>query len=260
MFAELQYALSGVKQGDLARWGQRTVVRFPNGLAERGKGLVRAGTRVAIGLRDEITDGIVAANEGEFGRHLGDRSVAAREGTRRALRDAGAGTRDAVMALIDLCSRPKEAAPVILGAVGGFLVGSGGLDGDGGIPDLDWDIPFLAHRSILTHSIISGVVVEVVVLSCLDLVTVLHSQLPQVRDPLWDAMATCALRFSRASLAGTSAGIAYHLAIDAAVQPAPYKDLPIKELPLEVHQTIFGTNALAEGLVAMRRAKSGDKP
>lgn len=254
LFAELQHALDGVTQDDITRWGKRSVRRFPTGMVERGDGILRSGRRAATGLADEITDGIVAASRSEFGQHLSDRAVAAREGTRRALRDVGAGTRDAVIALIDLCSRPLEAAPVIFGAVGGFLLGSGGLDGDGGIPDLDWDIPFLDHRSVLTHSIISGVAVEVVILSCLDLVIVLHSHLPPKRDPMWDAMAECAVRFSRASLAGTSAGIAYHLAVDSVMQPAPYKDLPIKELPIEIHQALLGTNAVAEGLMAMRHA------
>lgn len=48
----------------------------------------------------------------------------------------------------------------MLAAFLGFYAGSGGVDGDGGIPDLDLLAGIDAHRSILTHSILAGVVAE----------------------------------------------------------------------------------------------------
>ena len=42
-------------------------------------------------------------------------------------------------------------------------------------------------------------------------------------------------------------GLAYHLAIDGIIEPAPYKDLPVGA-PMEVHQTLFAANAAAEAV------------
>lgn len=59
--------------------------------------------------------------------------------------------------------------------------------------------------------------------------------------------------------AGASAGIAYHLSVDATLQPAAYKDLPVS-MPMEAHQMLFALNAAVEGADAAKRAeKPGEK-
>jgi len=52
--------------------------------------------------------------------------------------------------------------------------------------------------------------------------------------------------------AGASAGIAYHLLVDAYIQPAPYHSLPLS-MPIEGHQAAMAANGAAERLDAARR-------
>jgi len=51
--------------------------------------------------------------------------------------------------------------------------------------------------------------------------------------------------------AGASAGIAYHLLVDAYIQPAPYHSLPLS-MPIEGHQVAMAANGAAERLDAAR--------
>lgn len=130
------------------------------------------------------------------------------------------------------------------------LVSSGGIDGDGGLPDLD--IPLLgigAHRSPLTHSILIGAGAEAIIAALIRMIILIHDELPENHDPLWDEFYLNAPQLLAAISKGVSAGLAYHLMIDGFLQPAPYHGLPI-DLPLNVHQTIQFSNGLAEGLAA----------
>jgi hypothetical protein len=52
---------------------------------------------------------------------------------------------------------------------------------------------------------------------------------------------------------GTSAGLAYHLLVDALIQPAPLHGLPV-EMPIEMHQTIMAASGLAEAVNAAGHA------
>ncbi len=63
-------------------------------------------------------------------------------------------------------------------AVMGFNVGGGGIDGDGGIPDLDLLISIGHHRSILTHSVLPMIILEGVFFSLIGLVNLVHNNLP----------------------------------------------------------------------------------
>jgi hypothetical protein len=129
----------------------------------------------------------------------------------------------------------------------GFYAGSGGLDGDGGIPDTDLALGVGWHRSLFTHSIIAGTVAEGAILALADLADVVIRQLPtHQRDPFWDRLAVTKDRLAHQLAVGTSAGIAYHLAVDATLQPAPYHGMPLA-MPMEAHQALMGMNALAEG-------------
>lgn len=140
---------------------------------------------------------------------------------------------------------PPKTAPKIMAIALGFFAGSGGLDADGGIPDSDW--AFDTHRSFLTHSIIAGSVIETSLFALADLSSTVHGRLPSPHDPFWDKVAEMRDRIGLALNQGLSAGIGYHLMVDATIQPAPYHDLPIA-LQMHEHQVLMGLNAVAETL------------
>lgn len=48
----------------------------------------------------------------------------------------------------------------------------------------------------------------------------------------------------------TSAGIAYHLLVNAFIQPGPYHDLPFS-MPIEGHQAAMAASGMAEGTAAV---------
>lgn len=149
---------------------------------------------------------------------------------------------------------PKEAACRFALFCIGFQAGSGGPDGDGGIPDLDWTL-FEEHRSILTHSIVPGIVIEVIVGSFVDLVGTIHSNLPVDHDPLWDSIRVGARELALIAH-GASVGIGAHLGVDATLDGGgSYADLPFS-LPQEGHQAISMGNALIEGLDGVARSLS----
>ena len=64
---------------------------------------------------------------------------------------------------------------------------------------------------------------------------------------------------TNAAVKGSGVGIAYHLGIDATLQPAAYHDLPFAA-SMDVHQAIMGSNALAEGLDVSRKPSVARTP
>ena len=143
---------------------------------------------------------------------------------------------------------PKKNAPGVLALALGYVAGSGGVDGNGGIPDTDIAIFGIGdHRSLFTHSIIAGIVVEASILALADLPGIVCDKLPTgQRSEFWEQISTTKDQIATQLSAGASAGIAYHLAVDATLQPAAYKDLPFS-MPMEAHQMLFVLNATVEG-------------
>jgi hypothetical protein len=76
--------------------------------------------------------------------------------------------------------------------------------------------------------------------------------LPPEHDPLWDQLRALFDSYTLAVLRGSSVGLSFHLAIDGAVQPAAYKDLPLSA-PIEVHQALLLGNSAAEALDAFHK-------
>lgn len=260
--AELRSALAQTDRAVVTAWAQRSALRVPSGIGRRGLRLGVLTVRVAKAVVVEAWGAAKAGNRGEFVDHTKRRAAAAVASSDAAVQQA----RDCMAYVAGLArlltTQPEKAAPELLGLGLGFLGGSGGLDGDGGIPDLDL-LPSIGwHRSILTHSIVAGAVAEALLAAFLDLVLVVHARLPRVHDPLWDTLARIALRTAAAARIGVDAGIATHLLIDGTVNGmTPYKDVPVA-LPLEVHRGILLANAAteadfaAEGLSRLARKPS----
>lgn len=242
LFEELSFAISRTDGPTLRQWGGRSAGRLLHLTARRIGGLASLATSVGKGAWSELSNLMKAAGQGSALEHVGDRTAAAIDGS------IGLG-KDGVRVLSAICrglvSNPKETAPKVLGSFLGFYAGSGGIDGNGGIPDLDLLAGIDAHRSILTHSILAGIVAEGALLAIVDLATQVHERLPVDHDPLWDELAKSAAPLTSSLAAGTSAGIAYHLLVDAFIQPAPYHDLPVS-MPIEGHQAVMAASGVAE--------------
>lgn len=258
LFDELKFAMSRTSQPDLKAWGTTSARRLPAIGKRRLKNLGKLVTSIADAAGRELRGAMVAWQQGRFGSHMEQRAAAGIDSTidlgQRAWRTVGTVGR----ALID---DPKQNAPGVLALSLGFLAGSGGVDGNGGIPDTDIAMFGIGdHRSLFTHSIIAGIVVEGAILAVADLAGIVCDKLPPgQRDPFWDRISSTKDQIALQLSAGASAGIAYHLAVDATLQEAPYKDLPIS-MPIEAHQLLFAANAAAEGVdVFKRRETTGER-
>lgn len=248
---ELRFALGRTDAAELRAWAQAAAQRMLALALQRIEGLASFVWQLGKGGWEELANLTRAVAHGEGRRHLGNRTAAAIDGSLDVLRLAATVLSNIGHALR---SRPAEAAPQVMAAFLGFYAGSGGLDGDGGIPDLDLLAGIGAHRSILTHSILAGIVAEGLLLATMDLAARIHHKLPHHRDPLWDQMAQQANPIMQNFITGTSSGLAYHLLVDAFIQPAPYHDLPFS-MSMEGHQAVMGANAAAEALHAHERMR-----
>lgn len=135
---------------------------------------------------------------------------------------------------------------LVVGALAFYFVG-GGLDGDGGVPDLDLEVFGIGgHRSWVTHSILPGVVNETGLFSLYDFIVRAHAYLPNPHDPLWDDVRSRLNTWLTSARDGASAGLAFHLGVDATLQPGVYRDLPFSASQ-DIHNAILGANAIGEG-------------
>lgn len=254
LYDELSFALARTDLVTLRRWGGRSAGRLLTLGAQRIGGLAILVSNIGKGAWQEITGLVRASSQGATLPHLGDRTAAAIDGSIAISREGGRILSETGRALV---TSPKEAAPRVLAAALGFYAGSGGIDGNGGIPDLDLLAGIDAHRALLTHSILAGIIAEGLLLSIADLAQLVYERLPLDHDPLWDALAKASAPLTASLAAGTSAGIAYHLLIDAFIQPAPYHGLPFS-MPMEGHQALMGVNGLAEGIRATQQSNRRD--
>ena len=129
------------------------------------------------------------------------------------------------------------------------------MDANSGIPDSDLALGIGWHRSPFTHSIIAGVVVEGAILALVDLTGVIHDKLPPGYDPFWDKLLAAKENIAARLSEGASAGIAYHLGVDATLQPGAYHGLPT-DMPMEAHQALLAANAAAEGIDAVNKKQT----
>jgi hypothetical protein len=253
LYRELRFALDQTDAADLKNWGKSAAARLPVIATRRVKNFGRLAATVARATGQELAGAFEAWRRGRLGGHLGDRAAVGIDRTAQIV----TGTAQAVGAIgRALLDDPKRNVPDVFALALGFYAGSGGLDGNGGIPDTDLALGIGWHRSILTHSIIAGTVVEGAILALADLADVVIDKVPRYqRDPFWDHLAATKDRIAEQLAVGTSAGIAYHLAVDATLQEAPYHDLPFS-MPMEGHQAVMGANGVAEGLDAANRAQT----
>lgn len=148
---------------------------------------------------------------------------------------------------------PRREAPVLAAGLLGFMVGSGGLDGDGGIPDLDLLGGIGAHRSLFTHTLVAGIVTETLIHSLVDLAARVHAYLPADHDPLWAHLDQRDSPVVETLLRGVSLGLAYHFSVDATADAGGAYSVGKGIVPAMADDAIQAANALAEGLHAIGR-------
>lgn len=259
---ELRHAYEGLSEADKRAWLGRLLQRFPSVFARRVGNLAGAAVGIAETTGNEIINLARAVWEQRAVDHVTTRLGHGFRRTRALVESLHARALPLVAALRD---DPANVAPDLVVATLAFYATSGGFDGDGGLPDLDIEMLGIgAHRSVFTHSIVAGALVETVLFSLLDFVAIGYRQLPANHDPRWTVIHE---RLKSATLAGTrgmSAGLAYHLGVDGLLQPGAYHDLPI-ELPMEAHQAILAANVAAEGKDVTQkelppRSRPGNRP
>jgi hypothetical protein len=254
IYAELGFALSRIERDALAGWGTRSATRLLSLTSRRIDGLAAIVARVGRASLHEWRGARAASHQRRLSEHIGDRAAVAIDGTISIGRNGlGVVTQVAGALLRD----PKATAPALFGALLGFGAGSGGLDGNGGIPDLDLLVDIGVHRSPVTHTLVIGVLTEGLALALADLAAQVHDNLPVSHDPMWDSLARIGGPLTHNLAVGASAGLAYHLMVDALIQPGALHGLPI-ELPMEAHQSILAASGLAEGADAANKCARRD--
>jgi hypothetical protein len=246
ILAELSHALGQVDRETLKAWGARSGRRLAGLFFRRIGAFARLAGKLAYSGFKEGRDLAEAIHVGRGVEQVGDRSAAAIDSSIAFVRDGKLAMCRIRNALQD---DPRRNIPRLAAGVLGFYAGSGGLDGNGGIPDLDLMAGIGFHRSLLTHSILAGVMAEGLLIALMDLSGEIKDSLPEEHDPFWDKMAEMASPLAGPLATGTSAGIAYHLIVDATLQPAAYHGLPW-QMPLEGHELALGANGAAEGAYA----------
>lgn len=252
LFHELKMALAVTDSKDLKAWGGRSAAQLPFIIARRVKNLGALVSSIVRFTGKELIDAVRAISEGRSGAHFCNRSAAAIDGS-IDIKNRVTKTASAISSA--LYSDPKNNAPGVLALATGFLAGSGGMDANGGIPDSDLALGIGWHRSPFTHSIIAGAVVEGAILALVDLTGVIHDKLPPGYDPFWDKLLTAKESIAARLSQGASAGIAYHLGVDATLQLGAYHGLPI-DMPMEAHQALLAANAAAEGIDSVNKKQT----
>ena len=167
LFDELKLALSRTTAEDMKSWGSAVAVRLPAISKRRIKNFGSLISSIAKATGREVQSAMNAMKDGQLGSHLGQRTAAGIDGTidlgKQVWRVVGV-VGSSVM------DDPKKNAPGVLALALGFIAGSGGVDGNGGVPDTDIAMFGIGdHRSLFTHSIIAGIVVEGSILALADL-------------------------------------------------------------------------------------------
>lgn len=250
---DLRYAFSHMPKERGAQWAAGSMDLFGRVLARRVGNLVDVTLNVFEFAGREVIDLAGALSRADLKAHVQRRGAQLSDSAGKVSKAA----RESMTRWWDaLRTNPATTGQELLLIGLAFYLGSGGLDGDGGIPDTDISMLGIgAHRSVLTHSILPGAVIETALCSAVEFVRLGYDYLPQQHDPLWDRMHERARLAAEQAAMGVSVGLAFHLAVDSVLQPAAYKDLPFPA-PIEVHQGIAGANAAAEGLDANKKTSN----
>ena len=136
-----------------------------------------------------------------------------------------------------------------------FYASAGGKDFEGGIPDLDLELGIGYHRNIFSHSIISGLIVEFLMRSGVEIINKSYSNLPEYHHYFWDKTNRFINTNKNLAIGSMWAGISVHLIQDAGLHQAttkPYTGVPF-EMSMDAHQGLFTANGTASAIFAGKK-------
>jgi hypothetical protein len=253
--AEFSFAIGQSSTGDLRDIALWVGKDLGSALTRRASNVIDTARKITAATAGEVKDGARAWQHDRFVEHTSDRRQAAIDGVANKYR---AGKEFGSKFIGALRQAPADNLPSFMVTVIAGLAASGGVDGDGGVPDMDLLAGIGYHRSPFTHSIVAGAVLETAVLTLIRVVGKVHHRLPKRHDPVWDEFQKHSTSVLDAAGRGASIGIAYHLLVDGIAQPGAYHGLPV-ELPMEAHQGLFVLNAGAEAQDAVVRPKTREQ-
>ena len=245
---ELSYAIKNTESGELYGLAGHFLKDGGKAMITRAGNLLSLFGAVIKGAYHETKELISVVNQnGDAVNHLSGRIGAACG----AIAETGGGLVNSLESLINqVKTNPEEAWPKIFALALSSLIVSGGVDGNGGAPDMDIVVLGIGdHRSPFTHSILLGSALEATIRTLIRLVQIAHKNLPAKHDPFWDKALTHSTNILNATGQGASIGLAYHFLVDGVFQPGAYHGLPF-DLSIEVHQAFQVVNAVAEGSAA----------
>jgi hypothetical protein len=248
---ELRTAPKSVPKDAVVRCVLRTPAHVGFGLHRRLISVDILMKRTFVSANDFFVAGLKAARKGYGQYFCRDSFIREKEAIGHGRTVTRGGATRIPRWSRSLVSDLSESLPEVVGATRGFWIGSGGLDANGGLPDLDLRGGIGNHKDLLTHSIMMVATAEAVLVDLNALILLTHEHLPNDRDPLGDSLGQVCGRTSTGAHTGDDVGIICHLAVDGTLQVAAYKDLPF-HAPMEIHQALFEANDATETINVAR--------
>jgi len=143
-----------------------------------------------------------------------------------------------------------------------FLFFAGGMDLEGGTPDLDIAVARIInyrnrlkfHRNVITHTIIMALGIEFVLRVLFNAVRVVYRYLPEKHDKFWDLSIKYTDNIEKFTVAGAYLGISAHLLKDSSLLKGfSARTKSVIGLPAvsdNAHQIFLGGNALLSAVIA----------
>ena len=131
-----------------------------------------------------------------------------------------------------------------------FFASAGGEDFEGGIPDLDLNVGIGCHRHIVSHSIITGFMIEFLMRSGIEILDKSYENLPNGHHKFWDSASDYIHKHKGFAIGAMWAGISVHLLKDSGIfghGMKPYNGIPF-ELSTDTHQGLFAANGTASAI------------
>lgn len=214
-------------------------------IREAGKLTVKLGKQILVFLKHEAC----TLNEERelYLQNIGPRFERTGRIWRRALRK-NALSKLAAFRALSLAEKKDIVVSGFLWLGTFFLVG-GGLDFEGGAPDLDIKVGGIGqHRNLISHTILLGLFLEFLLRLAVGLFRAGKEYLPQEKSLIWKQVKKIAIFLEKNEnvlVSGMWTGLAVHLLKDASLGAArtkPYTGIPFS-MPTEAHQALFAGNS-----------------
>ncbi|HOK92734.1 MAG TPA: hypothetical protein PLN03_07935 [Spirochaetota bacterium] len=128
---ELQYAIDNTDRATIMEWAKKTLRLFLSSFTRRINGTAKGIIGLATILKKETKNLLESAQNKQIIDYIKTKSY----DTFNTLKDKQENTAKVIKE--KFLENPSSAIMELFVAILGFYLGSGGIDGDGGIPDLD---------------------------------------------------------------------------------------------------------------------------